>query len=188
MNRPNQGSTDQTYTLTLSHVWKGKEYFFLPIMGILLLHFTFDIKEVEMKMDQRLTMITLGVSDLENSKRFYNEVFGWTPTKDSNENIVFYKANGMLLSLYERQALVDDAMISTEGERFRSFSMAYNTRNKEEVDALMAMFNAAGTTILKEAQDVFWGGYSGYIQDPDGFIWEIAYNPHMLLDVYGSVK
>ncbi len=188
MDQTKGGSIDNTYTFTLSRVWKGKEYFFLPIMGILLLHFTFDINEPEMKMDQRLTMITLGVTDLENSKRFYNEVFGWTPTKESNENIVFYKANGMLLSLYERRALAEDVTIPHEGEGFRSFTMAYNTRNREEVDSLMAKFNEVGITIVKEAQDVFWGGYSGYIQDPDGFIWEIAYNPHMTLDVYGNVK
>lgn len=137
-------------------------------------------------MEQRLTIIGLGVDDLEASAHFYEEVFGWQKTSASNENIRFYQLNGILLSLYPRQKLAEDAQVSSQGTGFKAFSLAYNTRSEEEVDTLIHTLEAKGTRVVKKAEKVFWGGYSGYIADPDGNLWEIAFNPYLQLDEHGN--
>ena len=85
--------------------------------------------------------------------------------------------NGTWLGLYPREALAEDAMVSSEGQGFNNFALAYNVASEAEVDATLAEAVAAGATLTKPAQKVFWGGYSGYFQDPDGHLWEVAYNP-----------
>jgi hypothetical protein len=131
-------------------------------------------------MDQRITLITLGVSDLKKSRRFYEEKFGWTPLPNSSEDIVFFQLNGIQLALFPEHALAEDAKVAAQGTGFKKFSLAYNVRSEKEVDAVIADLESKGVSILKHPEKVFWGGYSSYIADPDQNLWEIAYNPYLL--------
>lgn len=137
-------------------------------------------------MEQRLTIVGLGVNDLETSNQFYEKIFGWQKLPSSNESISFFQLNGILLSLYPREKLAEDAQVSHEGSGFKGFTLAYNTRAKEEVDSLINELETKGVTIVKEPEEVFWGGYSSYIADPDGNLWEIAFNPFLPLDENGN--
>ncbi len=139
-------------------------------------------------MEQRLTFITLGVNDLKTSKNFYQNIFGWIPEANSSDDVVFFKLNGIMLSLFPREELAKDAHLSSEGNGFRPFSLAYNLRSEKEVDALVAELRSKGAVVLKPPQKVFWGGYSGYVSDPDGNLWEFAYNPYLPLDESGNVR
>ena len=131
-------------------------------------------------MDQHLNYITLGVADLAASRRFYHDTFGWLERADSNDNIAFFQTgSALILALYPRAALAMDANVSADGSGFPRFTLAHNVASREAVDALFAGFHARGVHIVKAPQAVFWGGYSGYIADPDGFLWEIAYNPFL---------
>ena len=131
-------------------------------------------------MEQHINYITLGVADLAESRRFYREVFGWQETADSNENIAFFQAgNALLLALFGKAALAHDAQIPEQSSGFPRFTLAHNVGSEAEVDALFAGFAAKNTNIIKAPQKVFWGGYSGYLADPDGFLWEIAFNPFL---------
>ncbi|MFD0861387.1 VOC family protein [Sungkyunkwania multivorans] len=141
----------------------------------------------KLAMEQRLTIIALGVNDLQVSNTFYEKVFGWKKLDSSNENITFFQLNGILLSLYPRDKLAEDAEVSAEGSGFKGFSLAYNTRSEEEVDDLIDTLEAKGANIVKRPQKVFWGGYSSYIADPNGHLWEIAFNPYLPLDSDGNV-
>lgn len=138
-------------------------------------------------MEQRLTIIGLGVNDLQVSTHFYEHIFGWKKLESSNESITFIQLNGILLSLYNREALAKDATIESAGNGFKGFTLAYNTRSKEEVDSIIANLKQKGINIVKPPQDVFWGGYSSYISDPDDNLWEIAYNPYLSIDKKGNV-
>ncbi len=137
-------------------------------------------------MEQRATIIGLGVSDLEASTNFYKEKFGWKLMTLSNESISFFQLNGILLSLYPREKLAEDAKVSHKGSGFKGFTLAYNTRSKEEVDSLFENLKRKGVRVVKQPEEVFWGGYSGYIADPDDNLWEIAYNPFLSLDKKGN--
>jgi len=137
-------------------------------------------------MEQRLTIVTLGVRNLKVSSAFYENCFGWKRTAASNENITFYHLNGMELALYGRDELAHDAMVGTEGSGFRSFTLAHNVRSEKEVDDLFGNLAKKGVSVVKKAAKTFWGGYSGYISDPDGNLWEIAYNPYLELDKNGN--
>ncbi len=137
-------------------------------------------------MEQRVTIIGLGVASLEVSNKFYKEKFGWKLIATSNEYISFFQLNGILLSLYPREKLAEDARVSAEGNGFKGFSLAYNTRSKEEVDSLFENLKSKGVKIIKQPEEVFWGGYSGYIADPDDNLWEIAFNPFLPLDENGN--
>ena len=131
-------------------------------------------------MEQHINYITLGVADLAESRRFYRDVFGWQETADSNENIAFFQAgNALLLALFGQAALAHDAQIPEQSSGFPRFTLAHNVGSEAEVDALFAGFAAKNTNIIKAPQKVFWGGYSGYLADPDGFLWEIAFNPFL---------
>ena len=131
-------------------------------------------------MEQHINYITLGVADLAESRRFYREVFGWQETADSNENIAFFQAgNALLLALFGKAALAHDAQIPEQNSGFPRCTLAHNVGSKAEVDALFAEFAAKNINIIKAPQKVFWGGYSGYLADPDGFLWEIAFNPFL---------
>ena len=131
-------------------------------------------------MEQHINYITLGVADLAESRRFYREVFGWQETADSNENIAFFQAgNALLLALFGKAALAHDAPIPEQSSGFPRFTLAHNVGSEAEVDALFAGFAAKNANIIKATQKVFWGGYSGYLADPDGFLWEIAFNPFL---------
>lgn len=138
-------------------------------------------------MDQRLSMITLGVADLGRARAFY-EALGWKGQSPPGADIVFFQLIGAALALYPRHALAEDAQLPNEAARFGGIALAYNTHDKAEVDRLLKDAVAAGGRLLKPAQDVFWGGYSGYFADPDGHPWEIAFNPHWPLLGDGSLQ
>jgi uncharacterized protein len=138
-------------------------------------------------MAQRISIVTLGVTELDRSRKFY-ELLGWRRSMQKTEGVVFFQAGGMALALYPRHELAKDAQISGDGEDFCGITLAYNARNREEVDAVLAEAKTAGGKILKPAQEAFWGGYSGYFSDPDGFAWEVAWNPHFPLSEDGSIR
>lgn len=121
-------------------------------------------------------MITLGVNDLEKSIHFYQQGLG-LPRMESAPEVAFFTLNGSWLGLYDRHALAEDATVSSEGQGFAGFTLAHNLNSEAEVDDMLEQAVAAGATLVKPAQRVFWGGYSGYFSDPDGYLWEVAYNP-----------
>ncbi len=137
-------------------------------------------------MKQSLQFITLGVKDLEKMKKFYNEKFGWKPKKDDG-GIVFYKMNGFILSLFPEEELAKDAGVSPENSGFAGFSLAVNFNSEKEVDEAFAEMSAGNVKIVKKPQKVFWGGYSGYVEDPEHHLWELAYNPFLEMDSDGVV-
>jgi hypothetical protein len=104
------------------------------------------------------------------------------------EGIGFFQLGGVALALYPRDELAKDANVPSDGEGFRGTTFAYNTRNREEVDSVLAQAKAAGARIVKPAQEAFWGGYSGYFSDPDGFLWEVAWNPFFPIAEDGSIR
>jgi catechol 2,3-dioxygenase-like lactoylglutathione lyase family enzyme len=138
-------------------------------------------------MQQKLTIVSLGVADLKTADHFYENCFGWKKTGDSNESISFFKLNGILLALYNREKLAEDAQVDPSGNGFKGFTLAHILKSKEEVDNLFETLKAKDVKVVKAAEEVFWGGYSGYIADPDGNLWEIAYNPYMTMDEEGNV-
>ena len=125
-------------------------------------------------MEQRLTLITLGVSDLKKSARFYLDGLGWKATSDSSDYIIFIKMNGFFLSLYPHDELAADAKIQENRSSFRGFTLSYNVSHRWQVEEVLRFANKAGVKIIKPGQNASWGGYSGYFSDPDGFLWEIA--------------
>lgn len=138
-------------------------------------------------MEQRLSLVTLGVSDLGRCRAFYRAM-GWRESGASNESVAFFQAGGIVLALWGSEALAEDAGVPSEGSGFRRVALAYNTRTLEEVAVVLAEAEAAGGTILKPAQDTFWGGHAGYFEDPDGHLWEVAWNPGFPLDEAGNVR
>lgn len=144
-------------------------------------------------MDQRMTMVTLGVRDLAKARAFYEEGLGWTLSDGVEGNVAFYQlAGGVLLGLYGLAALAEDARVAVAdlqpGKTFGGITLAYNVADKATVDATLREAEAAGGTVLKPAEDVFWGGYSGYFADPDGHPWEVAWNPFWTLKDDGTVS
>lgn len=137
-------------------------------------------------MQPRLTLVTLGVADLEKAKAFY-EAWGWTASSASQPGIAFFQANGLALALFGRAALAEDAHVKDEPTGFAAITLAYNAHSKQEADEVYARAIAAGARPVKPLQDVFWGGYSGYFADPDGHLWEVAWNPFFPLDEQGHL-
>jgi predicted enzyme related to lactoylglutathione lyase len=137
-------------------------------------------------MNQRLTFITLGVNDLGVIKAWYRDVFGWTILKD-DEGICFIKLNGIILGLYPSDDLAADIGISHDGSGFKRIAFAINFRSQEEVNACVTELRNKGVRIVREPEPVFWGGYRGYIADPEDNYWELAYNPFLPLDDTGNV-
>jgi predicted lactoylglutathione lyase len=137
-------------------------------------------------MEQRLSLVTLGVADLKRSLRFY-EALGWK-RGNRNPDVVFFQLPGMVLALWSRAALAADARVEDAGADFGGIALAYNARSREEVDAVMAEAAAAGATISKPAQDTFWGGYAGVFRDPDSHVWEVAWNPEWEIESDGAVR
>ncbi|GAB2802148.1 VOC family protein [Dyella kyungheensis] len=134
----------------------------------------------------RIHIVTLGVGDLSRSRRFY-EAWGWKASSVSNENIVFLKGGAGVLALYGRDALAEDALAEDLPTGFSAITLARNASSKEEVDAWFATALAAGARELKTPQEAFWGGYSGYLADPDGHLWELAFNPYFVFDDHGNL-
>ncbi|MGD0760168.1 MAG: VOC family protein [Candidatus Sulfotelmatobacter sp.] len=138
-------------------------------------------------MEQRVSLITLGVADLQRSREFY-ERLGWRRSMANAEGVVFFQTGGMALALYPRHELAKDANVSAHGDGFSGISLAYNARTRAEVDAVLHEAEAAGAKLVKPAQEAFWGGYSGYFADPDGFLWEVAWNPSFPIAADGSIQ
>ena len=138
-------------------------------------------------MEQRISLVTLGVKDLGVSKRFYADGLGWKPVFENNE-IIFFETGGMVFALFLRDELAEDLQVDPATFGRAAVALAYNVRAKNEVDPLINKAAAAGATILKPAREASWGGYSGYFADPDGFAWEVAWNPGWRLAPDGSVE
>ncbi len=132
-------------------------------------------------MEPRISIITLGVADLAASVRFYRDGLG-LPMREGGDGIAFFETKGTWLALFPREALAADATVPADGTGFRGFTLAHNVRSREEVDALLQEAEAAGASVIKPAQDTDWGGYSGYFSDLDGYLWEVAWNPHFWIE------
>ena len=137
-------------------------------------------------MEQRLSLVTLGVSDLARARRFY-EALGWTTRAAPEDDVVFFQAGGMIVALWGRDQLAEDSGVSDSGG-WGGVMLAYNTRSPGEVDATIEEARAAGARVAREPAKTFWGGYSGVFVDPDGHPWEVAHNPHWEIGEDGSVK
>ena len=129
-------------------------------------------------MEPRISIVTLGVSDLRRSVEFYRDGLGLPLREGPVDEVAFFETSGTWLGLYPRTDLAADAQVSAEGQGFPRFSLAHNVRSQEEVDGTLQAAVAAGATLTKPAAATPWGGYSGYFADPDGFLWEVAWNPH----------
>ena len=141
-------------------------------------------------MEQRISMITLGVADLKRAQAFYEDVVGWKAAPGPPE-IAFFDLGGFVFSLYPHDDMAKDMNVPAvdSGDfAYQGFALAHNARSKEEVDSIFSRLIGHGATILKEPEEVFWGGYSGYFSDPDGHSWEVAYNPHWTIGKDGHVS
>jgi len=137
-------------------------------------------------MEQRISIVTLGVKSLETSRRFYVDGLGWKPVFE-NKEIIFFQAGGMVFALFLRDQLAADLLADPATLGRAALALAHNVREKSQVDPLMQRAAAAGAKVLKPAREASWGGYSGYFADPDGFAWEIAWNPQWRLAADGSI-
>lgn len=129
-------------------------------------------------MKPKISLITLGVSDLKRSLAFYRDGLGF-PTHDYKEEqgVVFFKLEGTWLSIFPKEELAEDARVPNDGSGFPGFSLAHNVGSEKEVDEVYEHALSIGARAVKKPEKVFWGGYSGYFADPDGYLWEVAYNP-----------
>jgi uncharacterized protein len=136
-------------------------------------------------MEQRVSLVTLGVADLARARRFY-EALGWTTRAAPEDDIVFFQAGGMVVALWGRAQLAEDSGVE-DGGGWGGVTLAHNVRSPAEVDAVLAAAEAAGARIARPGAATFWGGYSGAFVDPEGHPWEVAHNPHWTLGEDGSV-
>jgi uncharacterized protein len=137
-------------------------------------------------MEARISLITLGVADVSRSRAFY-EALGWKASTASQPDVAFFQGNGLALTLFGRRDLAKDAGLDDKPTGFAAISIAYNAHTRAEVDAVFDQAVAAGARAVKRPVDVFWGGYSGYFADPDGHLWEVAWNPFFPLDEEGNL-
>jgi predicted lactoylglutathione lyase len=135
-------------------------------------------------MDQRISLITLGVTDLVRTRAFY-EGLGWTTGAEPGDDVVFFQAGGMIVALWDRAKLAEDSGVA-DGGGWGGVTLAYNVNSPAEVDAVIAEADAAGATIPRRGAETFWGGYSGVFVDPEGHPWEVAHNPHWTVHEDGS--
>jgi predicted lactoylglutathione lyase len=136
--------------------------------------------------EQRVSLVTLGVRDLGRARAFY-EALGWTTGAGPEDDVVFFQAGGMVVSLWGREQLAEDSGVADAGG-WGGVTLAHNVRARGEVEAVMREAEAAGATVTRAAAPTFWGGYSGAFADPDGHVWEIAHNPHWTLAGDGSIR
>jgi len=136
-------------------------------------------------MEQRVSLVTLGVTDLARARAFY-EAMGWKSGAAPADDVVFFQAGGMIIALWGRDQLAEDSCV-TDGGGWGGITVAYNARSPEEVDEVLAQAEAAGGTVPRRGAETFWGGYSGIFIDPDGHPWEVAHNPHWTIADDGSV-
>ena len=135
----------------------------------------------------RVSFISLGVGSFKKSLAFYRDALGF-PLHDLQGNIAMFNCNGMVLALYPKKLLAEDANIKTIGKGFGGIALAHNVRRRLDVDRVLGTVKDRGARILKPAKDAFWGGRSGYFSDPDGYPWEVAWNPHIKLDSQGRLR
>jgi uncharacterized protein len=138
--------------------------------------------------EPRVSLITLGVEDIERARAFYETGLGWKASTASQGDVVFFQLGGLALSLYPRRLLADDAGVTHDGAGFSGITLAHNVRAPDDVDALLALAEAAGGRITRPAQQAFWGGRTGYFADPDGHLGEVAWNPHFALAEDGALR
>ena len=138
-------------------------------------------------MEQRLSLVTLGVADLARARRFYEDGLGWR-RGNAETGVAFYQMPGAILALWSRPDLAEDAGVADSGAQFSGLTLAYNARSRQEVDAVLAEAVAAGATLTKPAHETVWGGYSGYFADPDGHLWEVAHNPFWTIADDGAIR
>jgi uncharacterized protein len=136
--------------------------------------------------EQRLSLVTLGVSDLARARAFY-EALGWTTGAAPADDVVFFQAGGMIVALWSREQLAEDTVVTDEGG-WGGITLAHNVRSPAEVDGVLAEAGAAGGTILRSGAETFWGGYSGVFADPDRHPWEVAHNPRWTIEPDGSTR
>ena len=137
-------------------------------------------------MDQRVSVLTLGVTDLGGARAFY-EALGWKTNAAPDDDVVFFQAGGMIVSLWDRGRLAEDSGVEDSGG-WGGITLAHNVHSPTEVDVVLAEAEAAGATISRRGAETFWGGYSGVFVDPDGHAWEVAHNPHWMLAEDGSIS
>ncbi len=133
-------------------------------------------------MEPRISIITLGVSDLARSTAFYRDGLGLPLSEEGSDAIAFFEMKGAWLALFPREALAADAKVDEAGSGFPGFTLAHNVGEKDAVAVALKQAEDVGATITKQAQDTDWGGHSGYFKDPDGFLWEVAWNPHFSIE------
>jgi predicted lactoylglutathione lyase len=139
-------------------------------------------------MKPRINFVTLGVSDMEAERAFY-ERLGFKASSASNPHVTFFNANGIVLALFGHDALAEDAKLKpSSAPEFRGVSLAWNAESEAHADKIMAHAKKCGAQIVKPMEKVFWGGYSGYFADPEGHLWEVAYNPFFPFDAEGRIK
>lgn len=139
-------------------------------------------------MRQKLSIVTLGVHDFARAMTFYRDGLGWKPSSASQDDIAFFPMGGVVFAVYPREKLAEDVTVSAARSGFSGVTLAYNTKSQDEVDSVLQDAQRAGATIVKPAQKVFWGGYSGYFADPDGYYWEVAWNPFFEFDEADNLK
>jgi len=137
-------------------------------------------------MDQRLSLVTLGISDLDRARAFY-EALGWSTGAEEGDDVVFFQTGGMVVALWSREKLAEDSAV-TDSPGWSGITLAYNTRSTEEVDQVIDEAREAGATIGREPAETFWGGYSAVFIDPDGHPWEVAHNPRWTIEEDGSTR
>lgn len=137
-------------------------------------------------MEQRVSLITLGVADVNRARAFY-EALGWTTRAQPGDDVAFFQAGGMVVALWSREKLAEDSAVEDPGG-WGGVTLAHNVRSPAEVDAVLAEARAAGAAIPRPGGETFWGGYSGIFVDPDGHPWEVAHNPGWTLREDGSVE
>lgn len=137
-------------------------------------------------MEPRLSLVTLGVSDVRRPRVFY-EALGFKAGRASEESVTFFPAGGVVLALFGRSALAEDATVADSKPGFSGVALAHNARSEGDVDKALKEAVAAGAKLIKPAGKTFWGGYAGYFADPDGHLWEVAHNPYFRFDAEGRI-
>jgi uncharacterized protein len=138
-------------------------------------------------MRQKLTLVTLGVANLKRSIDFYEVGLGWKRSSSSQDDLAIFDLGGIILGLYSRERLCEDAGISAEGSGFSGIALTYNAIDEHEVNHVTRQAESLGATVVKQPQKAFWGGYNSYFRDLDGHLFEVAFNPFWPLDDGGSV-
>jgi Predicted lactoylglutathione lyase len=137
-------------------------------------------------MKQRINIVSLAVKDLDRAVKFYSDM-GWQKSKASEGNIVFFQLNGVVMALYPKHLFEEDTTVPFVNEGYSRFTLAYNALSEKEVDEVIEQAVKCGATLIKKPQTVFWGGYSSYFADPEGFLWEVAYAPFFEFDEHQNL-